>query len=260
MPIDECLARIARTGYSGIDESSTYGEAVNSSSVTKARRAQIVEATRQHKLRVEAIVTHADLTASLASNEPLDLCQAVDLAVDLKGELVTFHLGGSVKGASDEATLGRAVDAIQKASSYGDARHIVVAIDLGAWPAWIVKTPDDLARLFDAVGSETFGVNFDPSYLALAGIDPVAFAGRFAARIRHAHLKDHIGLYPRWQHRIPGEGELDYAPILGALNEARFKGSLAVECFTDMKFEDACDAGYAALVRAAEKAGVRFES
>jgi hypothetical protein len=33
---------------------------------------------------------------------------------------------------------------------------------------------------------------------------------------------------------------------------------MAVECFTDMKFEEACDDGYAAIKRALEKAGIRL--
>src|SRR5665213_769857 len=52
LSVPECFARIAKTGYSGIDESSTFGNAVNSTSVSAERRQLIREAARQHKLRV----------------------------------------------------------------------------------------------------------------------------------------------------------------------------------------------------------------
>jgi sugar phosphate isomerase/epimerase len=258
LPIDDVFERVARTGYAGVDESSTYGMAINSDSVTRERRDSIREAARRHALRVEAIVTHAELTATLAGPVKLDLNAAVDLAVDLRGDVVTFHLGGAQASIADDRLWNQAVQAIRAAADYGDARHVKLAIDLGPWPTWIVRTSDDLAKLFDAVGSKSFGVNFDPSYLALCGIDPVGFVKRFGERLRHVHLKDHVGRYPKWEHRIPGKGEMSYAPIIEALAGAQFAGSLAVECFTDMKFEEACDAGYEHMAAVFRSAGARL--
>lgn len=257
LSIPECFERIARTGYSGIDESSTFGNAVNSESVSRERRRLVRETAVKHKLRVEAIVTHAELTQGFDSEEPLDLNAAIDLAADLRGEVVTFHLGGSRKDIPDLQLWTRTVAEIQAAANYGDAKHIFLAIDLGIWPEWLVKTPDDLDRLFNDVGSQSFGVNFDPSYLAITGIDPVAFVNRFGPRIRHVHLKDHRGKYPKWEHKIPGQGELDYVPIFRALDRAKFTGSLAAECFMDMKFEEACDTGLAGMSKAFAAAGIK---
>lgn len=257
LPIADCFARIAKTGYSGVDESSTFGRAINSDSVTSARRKQIRDAAAQYKLRVEAIVTHAELTASLVTPPELDLKAAIDLAADLGGDVVTFHLGGPQEKIPERELWARTVQAIKTGADYGDARHVRLAIDVGPWPVWIVRTNDELARLFDDVKSDSFGVNFDPSYLALQDIDPVGFVKRFGARIRHVHLKDHVGKYPKWEHRIAGKGEFNYVPVFEALATAKFNGSLAVECFTDMKFDEACDDGYAAVKRALEKAGVR---
>jgi sugar phosphate isomerase/epimerase len=87
----------------------------------------------------------------------------------------------------------------------------------------------------------------------------VAFAGRFRDRIVHAHLKDHRGQAPDWTHRIPGQGEMDYAAVFAALADIDFAGSVAVECFTEMPFEEACDEGHAAMTAAAMRAGVTFD-
>lgn len=260
LSIPECFARIAKTGYAGIDESSTFGTAVNSDSVPANRRKLIRDTARRDKLRVEAIVTHAALTDAIKTDSGLDLKASIDLASDLGGDVVTFHLGGPRKDVPERELWKATAAAIKTAADYGDSKHVKLAIDLGVWPEWIVTTYDDLARLFEDVGSESFGVNFDPSYLAVAGNDSVAFVKRFASRIRHVHLKDHIGKYPKFEHRIPGRGEFDYVPMIRALGEGKFAGALAVECFTDMKFEDACDAGYATLAKAFEKAGVKLSS
>src|SRR5262249_977590 len=146
-----CFARIARTGYSGVDESSTFGNAVNSDSVTAERRRAIRDAARRHKLRVEAIVTHAELTHALDGPGALDLAASIDLAADIGGDVVTFHLGGPLKDVPEKEVWDRTVRAIQAAARHGDAKHVALAIDVGPWPTWIVRTNDDLARLFEDV-------------------------------------------------------------------------------------------------------------
>jgi sugar phosphate isomerase/epimerase len=76
-------------------------------------------------------------------------------------------------------------------------------------------------------------------------------------RIVHGHLKDHVGRYPTWQHRIPGQGEMDYGRVVAGLKEIGFRAAIAIETFTDMKFETACDVGYKTLSAAMSQAGVR---
>jgi len=250
LDIDRTLAEIARWGYEGIDESSTFGPHVNSDSVTAERRREIRASARRYNLRVEAIVTHAELSTSLFSREPLDLVAAIDLAADLGGEVVTFHLGGPVAGVPTADVWQQTVAALQAALGPADSRHIRLAIDLGPWPTWLVTTSDELQRLFDDVGSSTLGINYDPSYLAVQGIDPLLFVRRFAPRICHAHLKDHRGRYPRWDHLIPGQGELEYGRLVRELARHNFRGSLAIECFTDMPLSTACEVGYNTLTLA----------
>jgi sugar phosphate isomerase/epimerase len=255
LPIADCLAHIAQTGYAGIDESGTFGASEDPRSVTFVRRRLVRDTAQQHGLSVEAVVTHAELTTTLAREQPLDLVRTVDLAADLGGSVVTFHMGGPVPDWKDEELWRSVVAAIQTAARYAASRNIALAVD-GIWPRWIVPSPEALQRLFDDVGEDRFGVNFDPCYLTLIGVDPVSFVRRFAARIRHAHLKDHIGRYPKWEHRIPGEGVMDYVRVFAALAESGFVGSMAVECFPDMPFVEACDRGYAAMAEALRKAGV----
>jgi sugar phosphate isomerase/epimerase len=255
LPVADCLARIAKTGYTGIDESGTFGASEAPDSVTSERRQLLRETAQAQRLSVEAVVTHAELTATLARSSPLDLIGTIDLAQELGATVVTFHMGGFAPEFSQKELRLRVTETIRSAARYAAARRIGLAVD-GIWPTWIVDSPDALERLFDTVGEDGFGVNFDPCYLALMGLDPVGFARRFATRICHVHLKDHVGHYPHWEHRIPGEGEMDYPRVFAALAEAQFTGSMAVECFTNMPFEEACDRGYAAMAAALRRAGI----
>jgi sugar phosphate isomerase/epimerase len=261
MPIEPCLQRIAKAGYSGIDVSGTNGPSEDPRSFDQPRRKLTRRIAEQLGLQVEAIITHAQLTDTLVdpARKTLDLKGSIDLAQELGGSVVTFHMGGYHEGTPRDALWKQAVAAIAEAADYGLARHVAVAVD-GIWPVWIDDSEAALARLFDDVGSDNFGVNFDPCYLTLMGVDPVSFAKRFHDRIVHGHLKDHSGRYPKWTHLLPGLGEMDYAPVFRVLADLGFSGSVAVECFTDMKFEAACDECFLAMQKAAKSANVAFSS
>jgi sugar phosphate isomerase/epimerase len=260
MPIGPCFERLAQTGYSGIDVSGTDGPSADPRSVSPELRQLTRQTAVRLGLRIEAVITHAQLADSLGNplKKPLDLTGSVDLAVDLGANVVTFHMGGYPPGVARDVFWRTLVTEIRRAADYAAARHVALAVD-GIWPVWIDDSPDALDHLFHDVGSPNFGVNLDPSYLKLMDVDPAAFVKRFPKRIVHAHLKDHVGKYPDWTHLIPGRGAMDYAAVFAALDRIKFGGSCAVECFTTMKFEEACDGGFAAMTAAAGKAGVRFD-
>ncbi len=261
LPVVDCLQRIARTGYSGIDVSGTNGPSVDPKSVTSELRRLTRQTAERLHLRIEAVITHHQLADAISGSKrgPLDLAGTVDLAVDLGAPLITFHMGGYPRDVPRDIFWRRIVSTIRQVADYGAARHVAVAVD-GIWPPWVDDSPDTLERLFHDVDSPNFGVNLDPSYLTLMGVDPVDFVKRFPKRILHAHLKDHDakGRYPKWTHLIPGRGVMDYARVLAALDRIKFDGSCSIECDTSMKFEEACDEGYRALTSAAQRAGVRF--
>jgi protein FrlC len=259
MPIGECLERVAKWGYASIDVSGTNGSSADPKSFDAARRKLTRRTTERLGLRVEAIITHAVLTDTLVDpkRKTLDLRGSIDLASDVGADVVTFHLGGEHEGITRKALWAKVVETLKSAADYGAGRHVSIAVD-GIWPVWLDNSSDALQEMFDDVDSEHFGVNFDPCYLTLMGVEPVGFVKRFHKQIVHAHLKDHKGKYPKWTHEIPGQGEMNYAPVFGALERVKFDGAVAVECFTNMKFEEACDSGYAAMTAAATKAGAKF--
>jgi sugar phosphate isomerase/epimerase len=257
MPIPLCLERIAKTGYSGIDVSGTHGNSEDPNSFDVARRRLTRETAEKFRLRVEAVITHAELTSTLfdPKRKPLDLAGTVDLAADIGADVVTFHMGGTPEGISRDLVWKRTVTAIRAAADSGARRHVRLAVD-GIWPTWIDDSPAALAQLFEDVDNPNFGVNFDPSYLTLMGVDVAGFAKRFAKRIVHGHFKDHQGAYPKWTHLIPGRGEMDYQRVFTDLAGAGFDGAAAAECFTSMKFAEACDSSFLALSAAAQQAKV----
>lgn len=93
------------------------------------------------------------------------------------------------------------------------------------------ETAEDLARFLTAVPG--VGVNFDPANMILYGKgDPVAAVKILAPWIRHVHVKDAV------QTKVPGtwgtetvwgEGEVNPAAFLAALETAGYTGAFAIE-------------------------------
>jgi sugar phosphate isomerase/epimerase len=102
-------------------------------------------------------------------------------------------------------------------------------------------------RALDAIDTHaSFGFNFDPSHLVHQFIEPVAFIDEFADRIFHVHVKDarvqldgrssilssHLDFGdPRrgWDFVSPGRGDVEWDPIIRALNRAGYDGPLSIE-------------------------------
>ena len=140
----------------------------------------------------------------------------------------------------------RVVEELKRALEYAGNHDVRLAVD-GVWKDWLTETPEDFLRLHSEVDHPLFGINFDPCYLTLLGLDPAEVAHQWGNRIVHAHLKDHVGSYPDWKHRIPGQGDVNYARVIHALREIGFQEALSVETFTDMGFDESCERGHAAL-------------
>lgn len=92
----------------------------------------------------------------------------------------------------------------------------------------------------------SFGFNFDPSHFIHQFIDPVEFITAFPDRIYHVHVKDsrvqltgrnsilssHLDFGdPRrgWDFVSPGRGDVEWDPIIRALNRIGYDGPLSVE-------------------------------
>ena len=92
----------------------------------------------------------------------------------------------------------------------------------------------------------SFGFNFDPSHFVHQFIDPATFIDEFPDKIFHVHIKDsrvqldgrnsilssHLDFGdPRrgWDFVSPGRGDVDWDPIMRALNRIGYAGPLSIE-------------------------------
>jgi sugar phosphate isomerase/epimerase len=129
------------------------------------------------------------------------------------------------------------------------------------WPGGknLATSPAIWRRMFEAIPSRHFGLNYDPSHLVWLQMDWIAPIKEFGDRIFHVHAKDvrmdydrlnDVGIlgYPNEYHvpKLPGLGEIDWGRFLAALGETGFQGSVCVEV-EDRMYEGSTEARELAL-------------
>jgi len=116
------------------------------------------------------------------------------------------------------------------------------------WPGGknLATSPTIWRRMFEAIPSGHFGLNYDPSHMVLQHMDPFRPLREFQSRLFHVHAKDvriqkdrldDVGVFAhplRWhQPRIPGHGELDWGRFMGTLRETTYRGPVCIEVEDD---------------------------
>jgi sugar phosphate isomerase/epimerase len=133
------------------------------------------------------------------------------------------------------------------------------------WPGGknLATTPAIWRRMFEAIPSKSFGLNYDPSHLVWQQIDYVKPLREFAARIFHVHAKDvridkdrldDVGILatPLQFHcpKLPGLGEVNWGRFLSVLGDTGYRGPVCVEV-EDRAYEASLDTRQAALRQSA---------
>jgi len=161
----------------------------------------------------------------------------------------------------EDQTAERSENLEYAADGYGQlCEHIAdtgAKILLEGWPggypyyASLACTPADYRLVFDRVGSDVLGVNYDPSHLVRMHIDPLRFIQEFSSRIFHVHAKDtellddvvydygitqlateatkhgygeHI-----WRYTIPGHGCIRWTRLFAELANVGYDGMVCIE-------------------------------
>lgn len=110
------------------------------------------------------------------------------------------------------------------------------------WPggANLATTPAIWRTMFEKIPSSSWGLNFDPSHLIWQHIDCVRALREFGKRIVHFHAKDtridrpqldEAGIMGLGWHtpKLPGLGDVPWGPLMAALTDAGYQGSVCIE-------------------------------
>ena len=239
------ILKAAELGADGIQMYCTKGE--NSpEALTPAKRKELLDFVTANGLRFSAIC--GDLGAGFADKEKnperIEKSKRIlDLAKELGTDIVTTHIGVVPEDKSIER-YGIMQEACYELANYADSIGSHFAIETGPERSIVLK------EFLDGLGSTGVAVNLDPTNLVMVvGDDPVEAVHNLKDYIVHTHAKDGIMLERtkpeyiygvlqkpedvagiRFFKEVPlGEGSVDFAKYLKALEEVGYRGFLTIE-------------------------------
>ena len=248
---DDVLADIATAGYTGAPWSARAGESAQQVRQRFDRHGLVpapgyfggdfwdVDARADH---LENARRHAGLAAELGLTEMYVAVGGFDRrAPSGRTRRETAGHAGAADALSDDdfGRLTEGLDAIGRITLAEGVRSCFHN-HVGTF----VETGDEVERLLAAVDPDVLFLGPDTGHLAWAGVDPAEFTRRHATRIKTMHLKDVVdsvaeqGRRNDWNYDTTqaegvwteiGEGDVDFAGILSALEGAGFAGWLIVE-------------------------------
>lgn len=135
----------------------------------------------------------------------------------------------------------------------------------------VVQTEEEIDRFMESVDPELVFLLFDSGHLSFAEIDPVKVLKKYVNRVRHVHLKDlrkdvvAKAKAERWSFlkgvrqgtfTVPGDGDVDFAPIFRVLEESGYEGWVVVEAEQDPAVANPLEYAIKARKYIAEKTGL----
>jgi sugar phosphate isomerase/epimerase len=151
---------------------------------------------------------------------------AIRIARELGSEAVSFWSGTPCDLDPYEVHLAHLVEACRFLSDEAAAKGVRLAFE--PEPGMLIDTMDRFAQLHQAVAHPAFGLTLDVGHLHCLGETPIAaHLHRWREWLWNVHIEDmRRGVH---DHLMFGEGEIDFAEVLGGLREIGYAGGVHVE-------------------------------
>lgn len=185
------------------------------------------------------------------------IMKLIDLSAALGVNMVTTFIGRD-QSKTVEENLKIVSEVWPLIMRHAEEKHVRVAIEncpmlFGAdqWPGGqnLMTSPVLWKKVFDVVGSDALGINFDPSHCVWQMLDYIGPVYEFKDKIFHVHFKD-IKLYPEklkacgtmaypldyMSPKIPSLGDVNWGKFVSALTDIGYEGAAVLE-IEDKAFE-----------------------
>ena len=246
IPLETCLSEAAAAGYEGIELGNKFPREVG----------RLRPLLQHHRLALVSGWYGARLRERSAEEEIAAVDRHLRLLAEMGAKVMVFaETAGGIAGTrsrplSTRPRLGEDEWAPFAARVTAVADHLAqrgVRMAYHHHMGTVVESEAEIDRLMALTG-ESVGLLLDTGHLAYAGGNPLALARRHVGRINHVHCKD-----VRWEtlerartsdlsflaavlagvFTVPGDGGIEYGPLLAVLKEGHYRGWLVVEAEQD---------------------------
>lgn len=175
---------------------------------------------------------------------------AVDIAQAVGADAVSFWSGTPTERGPEESLLLRLVEGCKRLCDYASERQVRLAFE--PEPGMFIDTMERFGDLCTRVNHPCFGLTIDVGHLHCQGEAPIAdHLRRWQSLLWNVHIEDmRRGVH---DHLMFGEGEIDFAPVLGTLEAIGYQGGVHVEL--SRHSHDAVETARGALAYLQSRAG-----
>jgi len=180
---------------------------------------ELEKAVSAHGMKLIALYpggvdTQSDETIAKSLNY---IQRAISTASELGVSRIVFT------GSHREEPLDAAIKAYRTLVPYLQAANVTLCLENHYNNQ--IEFPEDYEAIFKAIDSPNVGMTVDTGHFTSSQVDIPALIDRFADRVRHVHLKDHIGT----QSVMIGKGRTDNPGILRRLHQKGYTGYISLE-------------------------------
>lgn len=226
-PLDETLARIAATGYGGVE---IPGEP------HRWPPGEVRRLLAHHGLAPLALTAscmYPQTPRDLANPDPAIRAQAVRyvedclrFAAEIEAPLVQMLPSGETRLAplaSRDDEWWWSVEAMREAARTAGRLGLRIAVEpLNRYEAYLVTNVDDALAYVSDVGSPWVGLTLDVFHASIEEPDLAAAIRAAGQRLWHVHLAD-------TNRQALGRGHLDLEAVIGALRATGYTGAAVLE-------------------------------
>lgn len=268
---EQCVSEMALAGFKGSEIGNKYPKDV---------------AELKHKLDVRGLRICNAWFSSLFTSEPYEV--TIDNFIAHRDRL--YALGARVIGASEQGNSiqGKNLNIFgNQKPVYTEEQWELIAEGYNEMGALAkekgmvltchhhmgtgVQTAEEIDTFMSLVDPEKVFLLFDSGHLTFAGIDPLPVLKKYISRIKHVHLKDvrmsilNQARKEGWSFltavrngvfTVPGDGDVDFAPIFDVLEESGYEGWIVVEAEQDPAKANPFEYAQKARKYIAEKTGL----
>ena len=244
-PFEQAAQRLAKIGYTGVEIMADVPHAWPAYLLPEQKQA-IRDALARHHLQISNI--NAFMMNAINDRrqkywhpswiEPdinyrhirIDhTMRALTLAKELGARCITTEPGGPVEpGGSWHAALKLFVEMLKPVIAHAEKEGVLFLIE--PEPGLLIETADQALELMQHFDSPAVGLNFDIGHCYCVKDDPATTVPRLAKYTRHYHLED-IAATRVHHHLVPGEGAIDFAATLRAIQASGYTGWITVELY-----------------------------
>lgn len=224
---------------------------INASDFTHGQADEVRALMSRYKVGISGLGFYPNILsmdAETSTRAITHLKKVINAAEILKVDVVNTFIGSEPKFNQDE-NFARFKQIWPDIIRYAEDHHVRIGIEncpmlftYDEWPAGknMAYSPAVWRKMFEAIPSKSFGLNFDPSHAIWLFLDYLKAVADFKDRLFHVHAKDlkidreklsQQGILSLgWSTpKIPGYGDVKWSQFISALTDVGYQGAVCIE-------------------------------